>query len=141
MRSIFENVIGRGTYDLTGLLKNIDRYHIEGKLSDTDRDELYAQARKAAAPQYDYSAEIEAIWAAIRALQAAVDSGSGETVEWPEYSQPTGAHDAYHKGDKITFGGVRYICAMDNCVWSPLTYPDAWQEYVEPDTSSEEITE
>ena len=116
MRSIFENVIGRGTYDLTGLLKNIDRYHIEGKLSDTDRDELYAQARKAAAPQYDYSAEIEAIWAAIRALQAAVDSGSGETVEWPEYSQPTGAHDAYHKGDKITFGGVRYICAMDNCV-------------------------
>lgn len=127
MRSIFENVIARGTFDLTGLLKNIDRYHIEGKLSDVDRDELYAQARGAAAPQYDYNAEIEAIWAAIRALQAAVDSGSGETVEWPEFIQPSGAHDAYGVGDKVTFNGARYVCRVANCVWSPAVYPDAWE--------------
>ena len=45
MRSIFENVIRRGRYDLTGLLKNIDRYHVEGKLTDAEREELYSEAR------------------------------------------------------------------------------------------------
>lgn len=32
MRTIFEQVIARGDYDLTAMLQNIDRYHIEGKL-------------------------------------------------------------------------------------------------------------
>ena len=36
----------------------------------------------------------------------------------------------YKRQDKITFNGVHYICLMDNCVWSPLTYPAAWQEPV-----------
>ena len=36
MKAIFENVIRRGGYDLTGLLKNIDRYHVEGKLTDAN---------------------------------------------------------------------------------------------------------
>ena len=25
--------------------------------------------------------------------------------EWPEFVQPTGSHDAYNKGDKVTFEG------------------------------------
>lgn len=45
MKTIFEQVISRGGYDLTALLANIDRYHIEGKLTDDDRDSLYAMAR------------------------------------------------------------------------------------------------
>lgn len=51
--------------------------------------------------------------------------------EWPEFVQPTGAHDAYHKGDKITYKGKRYICtAADGVavVWDPDTYPDYWKE-------------
>lgn len=51
--------------------------------------------------------------------------------EWPEFVQPTGAHDAYHKGDKITYKGKRYICtAADGVavVWDPDTYPDYWEE-------------
>ena len=47
--------------------------------------------------------------------------------EWPEYRQPTGAHDAYHVGDKITYNGKHYTCAMDNCVWTPDEYPQGWQ--------------
>lgn len=46
--------------------------------------------------------------------------------EWPEWVQPTGAHDAYQKGDKVTFEGGRYISAIDNNVWSPTAYPQGW---------------
>ena len=33
--------------------------------------------------------------------------------EWPEFLQPTGAHDAYKKGDKVTFNGKHYISLID----------------------------
>lgn len=48
--------------------------------------------------------------------------------EWPEFVQPTGSHDAYNKGDKVTFNGERYICLMDACTWSPSDYPAAWEK-------------
>ena len=53
--------------------------------------------------------------------------------EWPPFVKPTGAHDAYKKGDKITWtektggDGGRYISKMDGNVWSPGEYPDAWE--------------
>lgn len=125
---IFEQVIARGGFDLTAMLARIDEYHIEGKLDDDERDALYAEAREHAHPQYDYDAEIEAIWAAIRALQEAIDGGTGETPEeWPEFVQQTGAHNAYQTGDKVTYNGTHYICTMPNCVWSPADYPAGWE--------------
>ena len=39
--------------------------------------------------------------------------------EWPEWSQPVGAADAYALGDKVTHGGKRYVSAVDNNVWEP----------------------
>lgn len=48
--------------------------------------------------------------------------------EWPEFVQPTGAHDAYNTGDKITFNGAHYVCKMNGCVWSPDEYPAAWEK-------------
>lgn len=48
--------------------------------------------------------------------------------EWPEFVQPTGAHDAYNKGDKVTFNGKHYISLMDGNVYSPAVYPAGWQE-------------
>lgn len=47
--------------------------------------------------------------------------------EWPEFVQPTGVHDAYNKGDKVTFNGEHYICVIDSCTWSPQDYPDGWE--------------
>ena len=53
------------------------------------------------------------------------------SVEWPEWKQPTGAHDAYHRGDKITFtDGKKYECIAPEgvaVVWDPVTYPAYWQ--------------
>ena len=123
MRTIFEQVISRGDYDLTAMLQNIDRYHIEGNLTDEDRESLYALAREGAQPVYDYAAEIEAIWAAIRELQGQAQ----DPEEWPEFVQPTGAHDAYGVGAQVTYNGQRYRCKLANCVWSPDAYPDAWE--------------
>ena len=48
--------------------------------------------------------------------------------EWPEFVQPTCAHDAYKKGDKITFEGKHYISLIDANVYSPTAYPAGWQE-------------
>ena len=48
--------------------------------------------------------------------------------EWPEFVQPTGAHDAYNKGDKVTFEGKHYISLIDGNVYSPTAYPAGWQE-------------
>ena len=48
--------------------------------------------------------------------------------EWPEFVQPTGAHDAYKKGDKVTFEGKHYISLIDAHVYSPTADPAGWQE-------------
>ena len=48
--------------------------------------------------------------------------------EWPEFVQPTGVHDAYNKGDKVTFNGKHYISLIDANVYSPAVYPAGWQE-------------
>ena len=48
--------------------------------------------------------------------------------EWPEFVQPTGVHDAYNKGDKVTFNSKHYISLIDANVYSPAVYPAGWQE-------------
>ena len=49
------------------------------------------------------------------------------SIEYPDFKQPTGAHNAYNTGDKVTFNGKHYICKMDACTWSPSDYPQAWE--------------
>jgi len=48
------------------------------------------------------------------------------SIEYPEWRQPTGAQDAYMKGDKVSYEGKHYISTVDNNVWSPTTY--GWSE-------------
>ena len=48
--------------------------------------------------------------------------------EWPEFVQPTGAHDAYNTGDKVTYNGKRYVSLIDGNVYSPGDYPAGWEE-------------
>lgn len=42
--------------------------------------------------------------------------------EFPEWIQPTGAHDAYNKGDKVSYNGKHYICTVDSNVYAPGVY-------------------
>lgn len=48
------------------------------------------------------------------------------TEEYPEWSQPLGAHDAYAAGDKVSYNGKHYVSEIDNNVWSPDVY--GWAE-------------
>ena len=42
--------------------------------------------------------------------------------DYPEWVQPTGAHDAYNVGDKVSYNGKHYICTADANVYAPDVY-------------------
>lgn len=46
----------------------------------------------------------------------------------PEFVQPTGGHDAYQRGDLVSFEGRVYRARQDAVVWSPAAFPQAWEE-------------
>ena len=127
MKSIFENVIKKGGYDLEILLSKVDIFFAEGKLTSNERDELYELARVNPKAQYDVKEEIEKLWVAVKTLQDGTTTDEGTTTEVKDFVQPTGAHDAYNKGDKVLFAEKVYVSTIDGNVWSPLVYPAGWQ--------------
>ena len=48
--------------------------------------------------------------------------------EYPQWVQPTGGHDAYAIGAKVTFNGQRYVSKINANVWSPTGYPAGWEQ-------------
>ena len=149
MYTIFKGVIEQGRFELADMLAKIDTEWVLSALTDGEREELVELAREAADPEASLAPVVERVTALeewrrsvesrLAALEAGGEQGGGteggETDpepadEWPDYVQPTGAHDAYHVGDKITWGGKRWTCKMDGCVWDPGAYPAGW-EYVE----------
>ena len=46
--------------------------------------------------------------------------------EYPEWVQPTGAHDAYNSGDKCSHNGKHWVSNLDGNVWEPGIY--GWSE-------------
>lgn len=50
--------------------------------------------------------------------------------EIPVWKQPTGAQDAYNKGDRVHYpdaDGPVYESLIDGNVWSPVAYPAGWE--------------
>lgn len=47
------------------------------------------------------------------------------SIEFPEWHQPTGAHDAYAKGAKVSHNGKHWISAIEANVYEP---PTMWTE-------------
>ena len=45
-----------------------------------------------------------------------------------EFKKPTGAHDAYQKGDKVSFEGAIYESIIDANVYSPTEFADGWKK-------------
>lgn len=46
--------------------------------------------------------------------------------EWPQWSQPVGAHDAYTNGAKVSHNGKHWTSTVDANVWEPGVY--GWTE-------------
>lgn len=138
MYSTIKSVIESGRYELNDMLKKIDTIWLQGGITDEQKDELVELAREKADPAQSYAPlqeQIDQAFAKISALESRVSVlEAGETPEpapepeeWPQWVQPTGAHDAYNTGDKVTYNGKHYQSTMDGNVWSPDSYPAGWQ--------------
>ena len=143
MFEIIKSIINSRMYELRDILEKNDEMYLKSKLTKEEQETLYAEARKNAKAENSYASLQEQIYGIYKELdkikeeiqELKEETGEAEqpveTNEYPEYIQPTGAYNAYNKGDKITYNGKKYVCKMSGCVWSPDVYPQAWEEVVE----------
>lgn len=137
MYDIIKTVILSKNYVLEDMLYKINKMWIESAITEEQKTKLDNLARENANAENSYAPiqeQIDNIYkildqviADIQVLEG-IEKPIGPAEEYPEYKQPTGAHDSYKNGDKVTYKGKKYICKMDNCVWSPDAYPQAWEE-------------
>lgn len=128
MYEIIKNVINNTDYKLEDILYKINKMYIESFITEEDKIELDNLARQKAKSENSYAPlqeQIDNIYEELDKIKEEIQEIKGEEEgeietpednEYPEYVQPTGAHDAYHVGDKITYNGKKYICKLDNCV-------------------------
>ena len=125
IKTIISQTISTKEYDLAPLLETIDYYHIQGSLTTEDREELIQAAKDSAPTQLDMEGEIVKLWQAVYALQ---DKLSGTTQEeYPPYDPDR----LYMSGDKVTFEGVKYVCAVKEgkaTKFSPADKPKDWTQ-------------
>lgn len=138
MFATFQTIINAGGYDLADLTQRIKTMYATGELTEDEMKQLLEQAQANAKPDDSYAPLADRVKAieewetTIEERLSKMEYGSptdsnGLADEWPEYKQPTGAHDAYHVGDKITYNGKHYTCIYDGCVWTPDSYPQGWR--------------
>lgn len=139
MYEIIESVINSKDYELKDILYKINKMYIESAITEEQKTELDNLARENANAENSYSTlqvQVDNIYTELDTIKSRLNALEGteeptEQEEYPEYKEPTGAHDAYNIGDKITYNGKKYICKMDDCVWNPDIYPACWEEVVE----------
>ena len=145
MYEVIKNVIESKDYKLEDILYKINKMWIESAITEEQKTELDNLARENAKAENSYAPfqeQIDKLYIDMKELEARIsllEQEDGQEVEeptepveeYPEYVQPTGAHDAYNTGDKITYNAKKYVCKMDGCVWSPDTYPAGWEEVTE----------
>lgn len=156
MYEIIKAVILEGRYELSDLLKKIDTLWVQGSLTEEEKTELVQLAREEATPENSFAGiqkQMDTLYANVAEIAKQVGENTltiasikekleeqGTVVpdpepepgeEYPEYVQPTGAHDAYHNGDKVTYQGKKYHCIAPEdvaVVWPPDVYPAYWEE-------------
>lgn len=52
-------------------------------------------------------------------VSVSVSVGGGGPAPPPDWVQPTGAHDAYNTGDRVTYNGQIWVSTVDANVWAP----------------------
>ena len=139
MFNLIKQVIESKSYKLEDMLYKINKMYIEDFLTEQEKTELDNLARENADPVNSYAPlqeQIDNMYIKISNLENRVNTleniggteEPGEEEEYPEFIQPTGAHNAYNIGDKVFYNRKKYICKIDGCVWSPDVYPSAWEE-------------
>lgn len=141
MYKVIKSVIKSKRYELTEMLTKIDTFWVQGSITEEEHTELVALARENALPENSYASlqeQIDTLYQnmaemakEILALKNGGANPEDTEDEYTEYVPPTGAHDAYRAGDKITYNGVKYICIAPEgvaVVWNPDVMPRYWKE-------------
>ncbi|MDK8668977.1 hypothetical protein QP902_09870 [Corynebacterium marquesiae] len=70
------------------------------------------------------------IWEIIEEAEESADTEETAKPEntAPAYRQPSGGHDAYKQGDRVTFNGAVYESTINGNVWAPDAYPQGWKK-------------
>ena len=146
MYEIIKNVIESKDYELRDMLYKINKMYIESYITEEQKLELDELARTNANAENSYAPlqeQIDNLYDELSQIKSQLNTLLEETEEenpseppvttdeYPEYVQPTGAHDCYNTGDKISFNGKKYVCKINGCVWDPNTYPAGWEEVIE----------
>ena len=133
MYEIIKNVIEKQDFDLREMLYKIAKMYIEGYITEEEKEELEVLARDNAKAENSYAPlqeQIDDLYSKYEELYKLIKADEPENPveeEYPEYKQPTGAHDAYNTGAKITFKGEKWEALQDGLVWSPEEYPQGWK--------------
>ena len=140
MYTIIEAVINSKVYELNDILKKIDTIWLQGGISDEEKNSLIAKAQENADGEQSYlplQEQIDKLFEITDSISDRVAILEGGEVaieeEYPEFVQPSGKHDAYNKGDKITYNGKKYECVKNNVMWSPDVNPKCWKEVTNDD--------
>ena len=111
MFNLIKEVINSKSYKLEDMLYKINKMYIESYISEQEKTELDNLARENADPVNSYAPileQIDNLYIKISNLEDRVKllektEEPGQEDEYPEFVQPTGAHNCYNKGDKIIY--------------------------------------
>ena len=129
MYTIVKNVIQTKSYDLSELIKKIDTFWVQGSLTDEEKEELKALARKDAASQnsVDIMKKLEEFDKRLTKLENRENTPAVDEDAVEEYVNGKW----YYTGNRVIFEEGVYECIAPEgviCVWSPKDYPTFWKE-------------
>lgn len=134
-------------YDLEEMIKvRLPELLVRGLISSEEYDELVLVAKENASAKYasieeqlqTLVAELESLKTETTQLKNKVSELEGTEPEeptineYPIWKQPTGAHDAYYTGDKMTYtDGNKYECIAPEgygVTYGPDVLPEMWKK-------------
>lgn len=145
-------------YDLEEMIKvRLPELLVRGLISTEEYDELVVKAKGNASAKYasieeqlqTLVTELESLKTEITQLKSKVLELEGTepeepTVnEYPLWKQPTGAHDAYYTGDKMTYtDSNKYECIAPKgygVTYGPDVIPEMWKKVEEQNGDIEQV--
>lgn len=145
-------------YDLEEMIKvRLPELLVRGLISTEEYDELVVKAKENASAKYasieeqlqTITTELESLKIEITQLKNRIlklegtESEEPTVNEYPLWKQPTGAHDAYYTGDKMTYtDGNKYECIAPEgygVTYGPDVLPEMWKKVEEQNGDIEQV--
>ena len=146
MYESIKNLIEKGNYELTDILKKITTVWLKPYITKEEMEELEILAREKANTDnsIDVLNKLKEIDIKMQNFETRLTNL--ENPEGEEPTEPTEEYPAYvpgkwyYNGDNCSENGKNYTCIAPEgqvCVWSPSEYPTYWEEVVEDKEESE----